>query len=369
MAGREEHRGNFLFSFATVTLGILALDQASKLLIVTNLRLYQSIPESGLLRLTYVTNSGSAFGMLQGQGAFLILVSIIGVLGVLFYYRANGRQSALLRYALGLLLGGALGNLTDRLIRGEVVDFINVQLWSGFYFPTFNVADSALTIGLGMLAIYVLRQRAHEKQRDREYMAQRPSTMEDGPSAQQDVPLQMQDDHSLLQDRPSAQHDAPLPIQDSPSAQHDAPLPMQDTPPPTQDSPSAQQDVPLQMQDDFSLLQDSPSAQHDAPLPMQDTPPPTQDSPSAQQDVPLQMQDDFSLLQDSPSAQHDAPLPMQDNPPPTQDSPSAQQEAPLPMQDSPPPMQDSPSAQHDAPPLADPETNQDSDLDEHADRP
>ena len=231
MAGSEEHRGNFLFSFAAVTLGILALDQASKLLIVSNLRLYQSIPESGLLRLTYVTNSGSAFGMLQGQGAFLILVSIIGVLGVLFYYRANGRQSALLRYALGLLLGGALGNLTDRLVRGEVVDFINVQLWSGFYFPTFNVADSALTIGLGMLAIYVLRQRAHEKERDREYMAQRPSTMQDGPSPQQEAPSQMQDVPSLLHDTPLPMQDAPLPTQDSPLPTQDSPSPMHDAPP------------------------------------------------------------------------------------------------------------------------------------------
>ncbi len=154
--------GHFL-PFAAVTLVIYIADQATKLLIVNNLRLYESIPESGLLRLTHVTNSGSAFGLLRGQTEFLILVSIIGVLGVLFYYRANGRESALLRYSLALLLGGALGNLTDRLARGAVVDFISVQVWSDYYFPTFNVADSALTIGLFALAFYVLRNRASEK--------------------------------------------------------------------------------------------------------------------------------------------------------------------------------------------------------------
>lgn len=188
MVGQEKRRGNDVFSFAVMAAAVLASDQVSKLLIVNNLRPYQSIPETGLLRLTHVTNSGSAFGLLQGQTAFLILVSVIGVLGVLFYYRVNGRESALLRYSLGLLLGGALGNLTDRLVRGEVVDFINVRLWSDFYFPTFNVADSALTIGLGMLALYVLRQRAQEKQRDREYVLERASSPQESPAPSPDDP-------------------------------------------------------------------------------------------------------------------------------------------------------------------------------------
>lgn len=155
--------GSHFVPFAVVTVVIYIADQATKLLIVNNLRLYESIPENGLLRLTHVTNTGSAFGLLRGQTEFLILVSIIGVLGVLFYYRSNGRESALLRYSLALLLGGALGNLTDRLARGAVVDFISVQVWSDYYFPTFNVADSALTIGLFALAFYVLRNRASEK--------------------------------------------------------------------------------------------------------------------------------------------------------------------------------------------------------------
>ena len=163
--------GGLFLPFAAIAILIYVADQATKLLIVTNLRPYESIPDSGLLRLTYVTNSGSAFGLLQGQTMFLILISIIGVMGVLFYYRANGRESALLRYSLALLLGGALGNLTDRLIRGAVVDFISVQLWGDLYFPTFNVADSALTVGLFALSIYVLRHRAKEKRDELERIA------------------------------------------------------------------------------------------------------------------------------------------------------------------------------------------------------
>ena len=171
--------GGLFLPFAAIAILIYVADQASKLLIVTNLRPYESIPESGLIRLTYVTNSGSAFGLLQGQTMFLILVSIIGVMGVLFYYRANGRESALLRYSLALLLGGALGNLTDRLIRGAVVDFISVQMWGDFYFPTFNVADSALSVGLFALSIYVLRHRAKEKRDELERIAAEnvPSTL------------------------------------------------------------------------------------------------------------------------------------------------------------------------------------------------
>ena len=164
--------GSHFLPFAAVTLVIFIADQAAKLLIVSNLRLYESIPENGLIRLTHVTNTGSAFGLLRGHTEFLILVSIIGVLGVLFYYRANGRESALLRYSLALLLGGALGNLADRLFRdGAVVDFISVQVWSDYHFPTFNVADSALTIGLFALAFYVLRNRASEKQKEQEETA------------------------------------------------------------------------------------------------------------------------------------------------------------------------------------------------------
>ncbi len=160
--------GRQFVPFAAVTLAVYIADQATKLLIVSNLRLYESVLDTGLLRLTYVTNSGSAFGLLRGQTEFLVLVSLIGVLGVIFYYRANGRESALLRYSLALLLGGALGNLTDRLVRGAVVDFISVRVWSDYYFPTFNVADSALTIGLFALAFYVLRNRATEKKREAE---------------------------------------------------------------------------------------------------------------------------------------------------------------------------------------------------------
>lgn len=151
----------FLFLAGLVFVG----DQVTKLVVVASIDLYQSVPAEGILRLTHVTNTGSAFGLLRGQSAFLILASFIGIFGVVFYFRANGRHSALLRVALALILGGAFGNLTDRLVRGAVVDFIDVRLWPGFHFPTFNLADSALTVGLALLAFYILRERDREKKR------------------------------------------------------------------------------------------------------------------------------------------------------------------------------------------------------------
>ena len=145
--------------FVVVGLATLLIDQATKLGIVTFIQPGDAFPILGFFQLTHVTNTGSAFGLLQGQSTFLVMASVIGVLGVLFYYRANGRQSLALRVALGLILGGALGNLSDRLFRGAVVDFIDIQYWPGHHWPNFNVADSALLSGLMLLASYVMRQR------------------------------------------------------------------------------------------------------------------------------------------------------------------------------------------------------------------
>lgn len=159
----QESTLRLAFPSLVIATAVFVVDQLTKLAIVAYIGLFESVPAEGMFRLTHVTNSGSAFGLLQGQSGFLVLASFIGILGVVFYFRANGRHSALLRIALALILGGAVGNLTDRLTRGSVVDFIDVELWSGFHFATFNVADSALSIGLALLALYVLRTRDHEK--------------------------------------------------------------------------------------------------------------------------------------------------------------------------------------------------------------
>jgi signal peptidase II len=105
-----------------------------------------------VLRLTYVQNRGAAFGILQNQ-SFLFLVVGVGVIAaILVSYRYFPKMSLLLNLALGLQLGGAVGNLFDRVRLGYVVDFVDVAIW-----PVFNVADSAIVIGVAILAFHLLK--------------------------------------------------------------------------------------------------------------------------------------------------------------------------------------------------------------------
>ena len=129
----------------------LVSDQITKSLIVHNMHPWESVPSSGLFRLTYVTNSGSAFGLFQNQTLFLIIGSFLGIGVLLVFYRTNHIKSLLLNLSLGLQLGGATGNLIDRIRLGYVVDFIDVGFW-----PVFNIADSAIVVGLlGLLWVLI----------------------------------------------------------------------------------------------------------------------------------------------------------------------------------------------------------------------
>jgi len=126
-----------------ILLVTLMADQVTKGLVVLAMHPGQSIPSSGLFRLTYVTNSGSAFGLFLNQTLFLVLASFVGIGVLLIFYRTNPINSTMLRLSLGLQLGGAIGNLVDRVRLGYVVDFIDVGTW-----PVFNLADSAIVVGL-----------------------------------------------------------------------------------------------------------------------------------------------------------------------------------------------------------------------------
>jgi len=112
----------------------------------------------GLFRLTHVHNTGAAFGLFQGQSFPLTIVGLVSVAFILLYALFLYRQFPLLdnrlgKSALGLILGGAVGNLTDRLRFGYVTDFIDVGIW-----PAFNIADSAITVGTIILACSLLLQ-------------------------------------------------------------------------------------------------------------------------------------------------------------------------------------------------------------------
>ena len=135
---------------------ILALDQWTKLLIDSNFRLHESISLiDNFLNLTYVRNKGAAFGILSDSAIripFFITVSIVAVVGILWYIKHVRADQKLLTWALSLVFAGAVGNLVDRIRFGEVIDFIDVH-WYQYHYPAFNVADSAITIGVTLLLI------------------------------------------------------------------------------------------------------------------------------------------------------------------------------------------------------------------------
>ena len=150
-----------------ILVATLMADQVTKGLVVLAMSPGQSVPGSGLFRFTYVTNTGSAFGLFPNQTVFLVLASFVGIGVLLVFYRTHPLNNNLLHASLGLQLGGALGNLVDRVRLGYVVDFIDVGAW-----PVFNLADSAIVVGL----IGLLWTLATTKDKD----APEPEPMEDG---------------------------------------------------------------------------------------------------------------------------------------------------------------------------------------------
>lgn len=130
---------------------VLALDQFTKFLIRENLALGESWPAEGLVRITHGLNTGAVFGLFPAQTTFLIVASLVAIGFLVYFYRAHAMPRRVLRLAIGLQLGGALGNLFDRLKDGAVVDFIDIGWW-----PIFNVADSSVVIGMTILIATLL---------------------------------------------------------------------------------------------------------------------------------------------------------------------------------------------------------------------
>ena len=140
----------------------LAADQLTKGLVNANLTYSDRVPViEGFFYLTHVRNAGAAFGLLSDGPPTLRLVFFIGVsvvaIGIIisFFLRLapGDRLSAL---ALGLILGGAMGNLTDRIRFGEVVDFLHFRVWGGYSWPDFNIADSCIVVGVALLVLELL---------------------------------------------------------------------------------------------------------------------------------------------------------------------------------------------------------------------
>lgn len=144
---------------------VLVLDQVTKALVENLMHLYQSIEiVPYFAHLTYLKNTGAAFGVLAGTRSpvrmvFFVLVSSVAI-GCVLYLLKNlrpGRTSVVT--SLALILGGAVGNLIDRLRMGEVIDFIDLH-WHHLHWPAFNVADSSITIGVILLFIQMIRKQS-----------------------------------------------------------------------------------------------------------------------------------------------------------------------------------------------------------------
>lgn len=134
---------------------VAAFDQIMKYLVRTYMDIGKSIPVFGdWLRLTSHRNAGAAWGILQGQKWVLILVAVLVIMGVIYYSRHV--QSRLLRVALAFLLGGAVGNMVDRLLFGQVVDFLDVRIIN---YPIFNTADVAIVIAVGLVLLDSFRHQ------------------------------------------------------------------------------------------------------------------------------------------------------------------------------------------------------------------
>jgi len=139
-----------LLSVATV---VLALDQLTKRWAVENLARHDPVEILGpLLRFTYTRNSGVAFGLGAGLPFPYYLFSIIAVVAILYLFLRRAEHPFSRQLSLALILGGAIGNLVDRLATGEVVDFIEIG-WGRWHWPVFNIADTAVTIGVVLFGL------------------------------------------------------------------------------------------------------------------------------------------------------------------------------------------------------------------------
>ncbi len=148
--------------FIMIVIAVFGIDQATKAAIIKNFHLHQSVPViPGFFHLTYVRNTGAAFGILAGSEPwrlyFFLAVGIVALLSLFHFFYSNHRAPLIL-VGTALVCGGAAGNIADRLRLGYVVDFLDFFV-GAYHWPAFNIADSAITIGIALIAIHLLKHR------------------------------------------------------------------------------------------------------------------------------------------------------------------------------------------------------------------
>jgi signal peptidase II len=157
---REE---TFVFYYL-IALAVILIDQVTKWMIVKEMYYGQSITViENFLYITSHRNRGAAWGILQGQMWFFYLITVVVVVGLIIYIQKLKKQDKWFGIALALMLGGAIGNFIDRVVRKEVVDFVNTYIFT-YDFPIFNVADSALVVGVIIMFIMTLFEGKMKKE-------------------------------------------------------------------------------------------------------------------------------------------------------------------------------------------------------------
>jgi signal peptidase II len=130
---------------------VFAMDQATKAAVIRSIPFHESIPVTSFFSLVHVQNTGAAFGIFQDSNKIFIVMTALILAFISLFYRRELTRSPATAWGVGLLWGGALGNLTDRIFRGGVVDFLDF-FWKTLHWPAFNVADSAISTGIVLLA-------------------------------------------------------------------------------------------------------------------------------------------------------------------------------------------------------------------------
>jgi len=146
----------YMIPMIAIALVIVALDQWTKAMIRAKLATI-GVSEiiKGFFEFSYTENTGAAFGSFQGKNAIFIVVGIIA-LAFIFYIFRSLNKNTWMRISFGLILGGALGNLIDRIAFGFVIDFIRIRVTQSIWWPNFNIADAGITVGAIMFAVYKL---------------------------------------------------------------------------------------------------------------------------------------------------------------------------------------------------------------------
>jgi signal peptidase II len=139
---------------------VITLDQVTKEWVRTNIPKYGSmipIPTLGeYFVFEHVDNYGAAFGILQNQGLLFVIIAIVVAIAILVYVRYLPIEQQFVRILLGLQLGGALGNLIDRINQGYVTDFVKMGIPGVYYWPNYNIADSSIVVGVIALGVYIM---------------------------------------------------------------------------------------------------------------------------------------------------------------------------------------------------------------------